>query len=234
MRPRAEGQWIGFNEDLENRCPFLYVDTKMLVTCGIGNLVNTVDAALRLTWMMGDRRATVQEVSDDWHAIWSRRAELANTVAIKQAPYTNVRLTNETIDALVMHQLRANIAYMRKFFPQYDEWSSDAQLGTNSLAWGLGAGLDQTRPEFVTAANRGDWAAAKLHSHLNETKNKGVIPRNAKQRICFDNATTVVRRGLDPAPLWWPNTVPPDADLRTLALKALELGIARESKPPQS
>jgi len=40
---------------------------------------------------------------------------------------------------------------------------------------------------------------------------------------------------LDPAALWWPNVAPREDTLHTLAVKALDLGIARDSvaAPPE-
>ena len=231
MRAHVEQIWLQYNADLEGEFGFMYVDVKRLVSTAVGIMIEPVELALKLSWMMGDRRATIEEVTHDWHEINSREEELWNTRAPLQAKYTRVRLTEETIRAVVMDRLHANLAYVRRFFPLWDQWPSDAQLGTASLFWALGAGLDKTRPAFVRAANRGDWLLAKLHAHLNESGNAGVAPRNRKQELCFDNASTVATRGLDPVLLFWPNGAPREDDLHTTALKALELGIARDTNP---
>lgn len=235
MRPHVVQMFPRYSVDLEGICDHMYVDRKRLVTAGVGNLCEPIQLALRFPWMMGERRATVEEVTADWHAINSREEQLWNTVAAKQAQYTRVRLTEDAIDAMVLRQLTANINYAREnFFPLWDTFSSDAHLALASTMWALGAGIDKRRPGLVRAANNGDWVAAKHHAHLEESNNPGVIERNRRQDICFDNAATVATRGLDPELLFWPNRAPKEDDLRTMALKAVELGIARESEKPKA
>ncbi len=232
MRPHVEQIWPAFNEDLEGIFDFMYVDIKRLVSTAMGIMIEPIELALKLQWMMGDRRATLEEVAHDWNEINSREEQLWNVFAPGQAKYTKVRLTPEGIEAIVRDRLYANIAYVKRFFPNWDLWPSDAQLGTASLFWGLGAGLDKTRPAFVRAANRGDWTTAKMHAHMNETNNKSIAARNRKQDICFDNAQVVMDRNQDPVLLFWPNRAPKEDDLKTLADRAVALGIARGSVEP--
>lgn len=232
MRPHVVQIWLAFNGELEGRFPHLYIDRRRLVTTGVGNLCEPEQLALRLPWMLGDRRATIEEVLADWHTINGLEDKLWNTVAAHQAQYTRVRLTEAAIDALVLRQLMANIEYAREhYLPMWDSLPSDAQLALASAMWALGAGLDKTRPALVRNANQGNWLACKHHAHLEEQGNPGVAPRNRRQEICFENAQTVKERGLDPSWLWWPNSTPRDVDLKTLATRALELGIARGSEP---
>lgn len=231
MRAHVEQIWPAFNEDLEGIFDFMYVDIKRLVSTGMGIMIEPVELALRLEWMMGDRRATVEEVVHDWNEINSREEELWNVFAPNQAKYTRVRLTEDGVRRATKERLDVNIAYVKRFFPNWDLWPSDAQLGTASLFWGLGAGLDKTRPAFVRAANRNDWVTAKMHAQYNDTGNESLKKRNRKQALCFDNAQTVMDRNLDPVLLFWPNRAPKDDSLHTTALKALELGIGRDPNP---
>jgi len=203
------------------------------VTVSIGVLIDPIALAIDLPWMIGDRPATHAEIRDDWQALKSR-PELRTWVAKKQAPLTSIRLTQDASDALVRHRLQLNVDYVRKFLHNWDEAPADSQLATASLCWAVGAGLNKTRPSFVEAFNAGDWFTCRQHSHIDETNNPGVIGRNRDQELCWSNATVVTARRLDPSWLWWPNRTPPDADLHTLALKAIELGIARTTKPPES
>jgi hypothetical protein len=229
MRAHVEQAFLkAYSPDLEGEFPFMYIDTKRLVTTATGVMIEPVELALKLEWMMGARRATAEEVVHDWNEINSREEELWNVFAPNQAKYTKVRLTSEGMEAVVKRRLDINIAYVREFLPNWDLWPSDAQLGTASLFWALGAGLDKTRPAFVRAANRSDWVTAKMHAHINDTGNKSLQERNRRQELCFDNAQVVMDRNLDPTLLFWPNRAPKEDDLHTTALKALELGIARD------
>ncbi len=134
---------------------------------------------------------------------------------------------------MIIKKLRANFDYVEAHLIHgLSDAPADAILGCMSLAWAVGAGFDRTNPprtEFVAAFNAGNWIVAGAHARLRESNNAGVIARNKHQDLCFQNAATVKARGLDPAALWWPNACPKDDTLHTLAVKALELGLAKDS-----
>lgn len=227
---------------LEGSFANLYSDVKRLVTSGQGILCDPIERALALEWWISGRRATEQEVRNDWHAIKSRAVamgdeDLQRWTAKTQAPLTSVRLQQDYMDALIIRRLQGNFDYVVKhLIPNIVDAPADAQLGAMSLAWAVGAGFDKTKPPrlaFIEAAKAGEWLAAGAAARLRETGNKGVVERNRHQDVCFANAATVVRRGLDPKALWWPNKCPAEDSLKTLAVKALDLGLAKASFPPE-
>jgi hypothetical protein len=238
IRPNVEHLFPQYTEDLEAKFMSLYADVKRLVTTGRGFLVDPIDRCLALEWWIGDRRATDREVIDDWHAIKERAVkmtdiEMRHWTAKMQAPLTSVRLKSDYVDTMTIRKLRANFAYVEAHLIHgLSDAPADAQLGVMSLAWAVGAGFDLTDPprtEFVEAFNAGDWLRAAAHARLREAGNAGVIERNRRQDLCFQNAATVTARGLDPAALWWPNVCPKEDTLHTLAVKAVALGIAHDS-----
>ncbi len=243
IRPTVLAAWRNYTDPLEGVWASPYFDTKRLITTAAGVLADPIERCLALDWRIGNKVATTAQVRDDFKTLKDMATAMSNEelrkwTAGRQAPYTSIRLRAETIDTLVLARVHANADYLiEHYFPDFGEWSADSQLGTLSLAWAIGAGFTLTNPprtEFVAAARVRNWEVAKVHARLRTAGNAGVVARNAQQDICFANAMVVDMRDLDPAWLWWPNRTPPDADLHTLALKALELGIARESKPPQS
>lgn len=218
-----------------------YSDVKRLITTARGALIDPIERCLALEWWIGDRRATEAEVRNDWHvlkdlALQMSDSKLQHWTASEQAHLTSIRLNPEYIEALTMRQLRANYAYIEAhLMPGIGGFPADAQLGVMSLAWALGAGFDKANPprtEFVAACNAGNWIAAGAHARLRESGNAGVVVRNKQQDLCFSNAATVKARGLDPAALWWPNVCPKEDTLKTLAVKAMELGIAHPTQGP--
>lgn len=230
-----------FTVGLEGCFSNLYSDVKRLVTTGQGILCDPIERAFSLEWWISGRRATEQEVRNDWNAIKSRALamsddDLQRWTATAQAPLTSVRLKQDYLDALILKRLRGNFDYIVKnLIPGLADAPADAQLGTMSLAWAIGAGFDRAnppRPEFIAAARAGNWVAAAAAARLREAGNKGVIERNRQQDICFANAAASAKRGLDPAALWWPNKCPTEDSLKTLAVKALDLGIAKASNVP--
>lgn len=242
IRQNVEHIFPQYSRDLEGVFLSPYADVKRLLSTGIGFLIDPIQLALSLEWWIGDRRATDREVIDDWHAIKDRALkmndeEMQHWTAKMQAPLTSVRLRSDYVDQLTLKKLHANFAYVEAHLIHgLSDAPADAQLGAMSLAWAVGAGFDRTNPprtEFVAAFNTSNWLVAGAHARLRETGNAGVIERNKRQDLCFSNASTVKARGLDPAALWWPNVCPKEDTLHTLAVKALELGIAKDSIAPK-
>jgi hypothetical protein len=238
VRSNVEHIFPQFSGALEGTFACPYSDVRRLITTARGALIDPVERALPLEWYIGDRRATEEEIRNDWRTIKDQAlrmsdAKLQHWTATEQAPLTSIRLRAEFIDALTLRQLRANYAYIEAhLMPGIGEFPADAQLGVSSLAWALGAGFDKVVPprtEFVAACNAGNWLVAGAHARLRESGNAGVVARNKQQDLCFSNAATVKVRGLDPAALWWPNACPKEDSLKTLAVKALELGLAKDS-----
>jgi hypothetical protein len=75
------------------------------------------------------------------------------------------------------------------------------------MAWALGANFNF--PRFVSAVNRSnpDFFTAAIESHINEEGNEGVAPRNDADVVLFNNAGIVLRDGLDPNVLYWPQSL---------------------------
>lgn len=215
-----------------------YSDVKRLITTGAGILIDPLGLCLSHEWWIGERRATLVEVAEDWNALKTRAnamttAELLRWTASAQAPLTSIRLKADYAAALTLKRARLNFDYITKhLIPRLESAPADAQLGVLLLSWAVGAGFDKTNPprtDFVDACNAEDWLLAAAHARLREAGNPGVVARNRHQDRCFANAATVKARGLDPAALWWPNVCPKDDTLKTVATKALELGIAKSS-----
>jgi hypothetical protein len=207
VRAAVAEAFIAYSVRHEGVTLFPYVDTKNLVTVSVGVLIDPIELALRLDWRIGERAATQVEVREDWQVI--KALGVGNRTAKSQAPLSSIRITQSGSDKLVRRRLEANVAYIRKFLTSWDTAPADAQLGTASLCWAIGAGLNKTRPEFVVAFNAADWLGCKAHAHIRDDDNPGVVGRNRDQERCFDNAAIVDQYGLDPAALNWPATVIP-------------------------
>lgn len=241
LRKSVETLFPQYTVGLEGNCTFMYADVKRLVSAAQGILCDPLSLALKLEWHIGDRRATEVEVVNDWQAIKSRALKMTDEqlqqwTAKRQAPLTSCRLKQDFIDSLTIKRLRGNFEYLKRhLIPNIGDAPADAQMGLMSTAWAIGAGFDQTKPprlELIAAAKSGDWLAAGAAARLREAGNKGVVDRNKHQDRMFANAAVVVARGLDRDALWWPNKCPTEDSLKTLAIKALDLGIAKASVLP--
>lgn len=209
-------QYHQFSAPLEGRVPTMYADCLGLITTGVGNLINTQQSALALPWLLADgSKATSGEVLTDWNKLHANPSYYA---ARKWTVYTKTmlcHLSDEAIDALVQRQLDLNEAIIRKRFPKWDTFPADAQLAIMSMAWAVGAAFYQKFGNLAKLIDAENWElAARLDvpsdpksnwpGKIREAGNPGVVPRNVKNRFCFQNAAVVKAAGLEVTTLHWP------------------------------
>lgn len=181
----------------------MYLDVKGLVTCGVGNLLPTAEAAMHLAWRHPDGSlALPSEVKREWQLVSNLQPGWGPQYYRDR---TTLRLTDADVDELVLRQLLTNGAWCSRHWPDWESWPADAQMGALSRAWAAGVGLEHW-PKFDAACNARDWLTAGEESQLRTDGNPGVVPRNAAQRVAFCNAAAVDRDPgkHPPERLWWP------------------------------
>jgi hypothetical protein len=212
MHQAVINHWHEFSEPLEGRVPHMYLDIIGLVTCGVGNLIDASRAgskspwspALALPWTLEDgTRATREQVIGDWQRLKSQPA-LAKLHYKFAGKVTVCRLTDQAIDDLVLSKLREFERELVKHFPGWDGFPADAQLGICSMAWAVGPAFAIKFTNFARAVNAGDWLGAQASCKIREQGNPGVVPRNARNRHCFENAARVVALDMPRDVLHWP------------------------------
>src|SRR3954454_7750714 len=212
MRDSVKKSFNSFTTKFEGRVPWMYLDIKGLVTVAVGNLIDPVDAALGLPFVHKTTKAaaTRDEVRAEWSMLKGRE-DLAKKGHKACEAITDLRMTEQGMDDLVLAKLTSNESVLKKSFSDWDAWPADAQLGVLSMAWALGPGFPAPWTKFTVAAHPQDWAAAAANCKINETGNPGVKPRNEADVVLFTNAAAVKAKGLDPGTLYYP------ADARTVA-----------------
>jgi hypothetical protein len=194
-----------FTTGFEGHLNFMYLDQHVgpdgspdpLVTTGDGDLIDPVGAALVLPWVHADgTTASSDEVTAEWTKIKSLK-DLAPYGGNAFRDYTTLHLTEEAIASKVRAQLLANERILRNYFPDWDDWPADAQMGALSMAWAMGAGFPDGYPKFTQAANRGDWATAAAESTITRNPPRD---RNAADKLLFLNAAA----SNDPETLYYP------------------------------
>lgn len=206
MRQSVRQAFPVFSKNFEGYVRSMYLDIKGLVTTGVGNLIDTPEHACSLPWKHADGRlAERHEIAQAWQAVKAAKPALH----YRQYEHLNdLRLTDGDIDALVLDKLNSNFAYITSHsLPVLPDAPADAQLAVMSMAWALGPGFPAKWGNFTNFAQRADWTNAGLCSRIREEGNPGVIPRNKANLLCFNNAATVVKNGLDFEVLNWPATL---------------------------
>lgn len=182
-----------FNASIENVLPWMHLDIRGLVRIGVGNLIDSIPAALNLPFEY-DKLPGVYAAPDEIRAEWQLvkfRTDLALRGANAFQTLTKLRLSNNAIRTLMSEKLLENEAYLKQLFPEFEQWPADAQLGLLSMAWALGGGFPKLWPHFCEACLRQDWNAAVEHYRIKEIGNPSVISRNNANQDMFSYAAHV-------------------------------------------
>jgi hypothetical protein len=217
-------QYHDFSAPLEGRVPGMYCDILGLITCAVGNLIDTrgsgYPAALveAINWTLADGSpAPIAQVRADWNLLKSQSERFAKLHWKYALAATKCRLTDGEIDRIVKERLAINEAAMREVLPGWDDFPADAQLAVMSMCWAVGTGWPAKFTRFAALVKAQDWERAAAFDDpknpkgnwpgkIRETGNPGVVPRNLKNRFCLLNAALVKKLGLDVKVLHWPAT----------------------------
>jgi GH24 family phage-related lysozyme (muramidase) len=221
MRAIIPTIWLEWNRPFEGHTKHLYIDSRGLVTAGVGNLLDATPRvppwapALELFWRLPDGRvATDAEVVAQWRTLKSYAvpertvAEWRNRHGDKPLPLqlrggatkemqsiTTIRLSPAAVEALVRKRLFEMAGTIRAQFSTWDSWPADAQCGLLSVAWARGpSGFATAFPRMTAALRIRDWEGAARECELRG----GYEDRDAANRRCFLAAARCDREGLDP------------------------------------
>ncbi|MET9894441.1 peptidoglycan-binding domain-containing protein [Streptomyces sp. NPDC006465] len=197
MHDSVRDAFLPFNEPMEGRVRFMYLDVKSLVSTGVGNLLDADDPGnfgsnpqpladiFTLGWFDKTTTAAADhtEISAEYQNVkFSNTA--SKPLADKEA-ITRLRITDAAINDLVSHKLDSfeNSLRQRADFADLDQWPADGQLGLFSMAWAMGPLFKF--PKFQAAAAAQDWLTMALECKMTEAGNPGVIPRNVRNGLLF-------------------------------------------------
>ena len=207
LRDSVLGPFAAWTTQFEGYTPFMYTDSKGLVTTGIGNEIDSVEEALALPWKVNGRLATPAEVSQAWNTV---KQAWPGTQSYASQSLTNLRLDADGIRTLVNRTLKANDAALARAYPGYPNWPADGQLAANSMAWAMGVGRIVPGPAFqfmqlrdALLKNPPDFRAAAAASHMDDRGNAGLTPRNEANQLLFENAARVLEGAGHPNVLYY-------------------------------
>ena len=191
---------------LEGRTTWMYRDVEGYVTTGAGNKIDPVGDALSLPWEISGQPADEEQIVSGWRAV---KAMSRGLVARMYASATPLRLTDDAVDDLVRDTMIWVDHSLANRFLMWETLPADAQLGTLLLAWADGAsGVEHNFPKFDAALIGGDFATCAIESHLDETGNPGLKPRNILTQKLFLAAQRAVDQDLDLSILHYQDVAP--------------------------
>lgn len=231
MKQSVIDGFIRFTEPHEGYVPKMYVDVKNYVTTGYGNLIeNTATGqitpqGLSLPWKRDSdgSLASRQEILDAFNTV--KNSGMSQAGGGNQRHLTNIHLDRAAIVELVRQTLEGMAAKLRQYFPNFDNFPADAQLGILSMSWAMGPGFARGYPKFAAAANAlvPDFVTMAKESLIPELGSPEDKPegRNAQQIKLFLNAAKVFQTNADPDTLYWPNEVAVKAGIGIVGFAAL-------------
>ncbi|HEX8082179.1 MAG TPA: peptidoglycan-binding protein [Jatrophihabitans sp.] len=211
MHQSVRDYWISFNDPLEGRVDFMYLDQKGWLSTGIGNKIDetprpnsmptsderarSLDLANELRWLDANgSEATPDQVAADWDAV-KARLDLAPQGHKAFKPLTSLHVEDADIDHHVLAKLDQMESYLvaRGEFADFASWPANAQLATMSMCWALGPAFKFPKLQGHVAARNWNGAADECHFNPDE----GTIRvRNALDRKHFQLAQVVEDQGL--------------------------------------
>lgn len=203
MDPAVAARATALNRRFEGVIRWMYLDIKGLVTCGIGCLIDPMDAALPLPWLRkaDGKPASQAEIMAEWQHM-KAQTSLSHRGADEAGRVATLVLSDAMVDAIAQRKLESNHETLRRRFPDLNDWPTDAQVAIHLMAWAMGPGFPRTWPRFSSACDRRDWIGAAAEAHIPDTGNAGLVPRNAEVRRLLLSAANA-------APAERPRVAPP-------------------------
>lgn len=175
---------------------YMYLDSKGLVTTGIGHMLKTADAATKLPWYhektgLPATPAEVKKVFEKLRASWTESPQDHPDGKNKFAAGHYEKVSDLVLphgfarqDALNRLQ-KEFLPSLRKVFPGFDSYPLPAQKAIVDMAYSLGVEkLKKTFPHFVSHCRAGNFADAALES----VRKGGDADRNAATAKLLEDA----------------------------------------------
>jgi GH24 family phage-related lysozyme (muramidase) len=168
---------------LEGVIPWPYLDTRRIVTIGIGHAVESRAEWLSLPFDLDPLQSPATSYAY-FDLVWSLLHSLSfgpDLAAGWYASKSTLRLTDQAISALFQSDVTKLETYAGGIFSGYDDYGCDAQMGSMSMIFALGPGGIHGFPRCCAAIRAGDWATAADQCHMQGCS----AARNEFTRSCF-------------------------------------------------
>jgi GH24 family phage-related lysozyme (muramidase) len=135
--------------------PFMYLDSKGLVTVGVGFLLDSADSAAAYSFLLNHapQAASPDQIMAEWNHLKSQATPHLETY---YQPFTTMQMQQADIDAMLTQKVNIFEGVARKTFANWDDFPVPAQLALIDMIYNLGSlsGF----PMLVAYAKAQDWA----------------------------------------------------------------------------
>jgi len=181
MKPSALTQFTAKTRELEGYELRPYLDTKGIVTIGMGHAVESRAAwlALPLVSVATGAPADDEQKAEEWSDLHSF-VEIGHPASYYTAGAT-LMLTDANVEQLFDSDVAALERYAQSTFPSYDDYPADAQCGVLSMFYSLGPAGFHGYPRCTAFIRAGNWAGAAGECFMHGCSDA----RNDWTKACF-------------------------------------------------
>lgn len=183
MRESVKSGYLAFATRFDPLVAWMYLNRSGNVVTALGCSLEPITVALALPWVLRENKQAAEpnHISGDWMRI-KRNRILTHKGPTGSAPYTNVELTPEGVERLVIKRLyELEQSFADAGFSEFDEWPADVQLAALSMRW-LDENLFVHFPKWAKAMKQGAWRLAAKECFFNTTQHHELVGRNWAHR----------------------------------------------------
>lgn len=164
-------------EKYEGRTNYMYLDSKGLVTVGVGHLIKDIASAQTMSFKKSDNKpASKDEIKADYEAV---KKQPSNRLASFYKKHTKLHLADADINTLTNKHIDNFEGELKKIFPDFSTYPSEVQLALFDIIFNVGmTDLNNKWPTFKKAVKDKDWTTAAKESNrkapISDERNKYV------------------------------------------------------------
>lgn len=183
-KPTVRATWYEKNKTWEGDAAHMYLDTKGLVTIGVGNMIDAPNDPVRgwrnaqeqlagLTFQKADGGpVSTAEIQKEWQTLRDH-PEWSNNSTEFFRKRSTIQLTEESKRRLVMNMFDRHEVELKALFPDYGTWPAEAQFAVHSMMWALGPKGYRTKfPKMIAALKKRDFVTAAKESAITPINDK--------------------------------------------------------------
>ncbi len=150
----------------EGRIAHMYLDTKNLVTVGIGKMLPDVKAAQALPFVVRgtSSAASPAQIAEDFTSVKKQPAAM---LAKSYRPFTKLDLPDKAIDDLLLAELVIFEGQLKANFAGYDNYPEPARRALLDMIYNLGLAGLLTFKNLKKAVESANWRTAAAECHRN-------------------------------------------------------------------
>lgn len=188
MATLARTQILRALEKFEGKVNHLYLDSKGLVTVGVGHLISNLADAQKLAFKSAKGLpASAAEIKADYDSV---KKQPANRVALFYKKYTTITLPNTEIDKLTNKHIDSFERELKNIYRDFSTFPPETKMALFDLIFNVGAtNLRNKWPNFNAAINAKDWQKAANNSK------RGIPVSDERNRYVKDLLEKAARNG---------------------------------------